>query len=115
MKTKIAVLLLAIAVPCIALAIDVPLYPGAKINQMLTKGQHDQDKPENEAYTTPDSFEKVCAFYRKLGVEMPQAKTISKDYKATGFNIPGKKFTVSVSWIEKPDLGTMITFLKKGE
>ena len=115
MKTQIAVLLLALAVPCIALAIDVPLYPGAKINQMLTKAQHDNDDPENEAYTTPDSFEKVCAFYRKLGVEMPQAKTISKDYKATGFNIPGKKFTVSVSWIEKPDLGTMITFLKKGE
>jgi hypothetical protein len=44
-----------------AFAIDVPVYPGAKSNEMLTKSDG-ENHPGSVAYTTADTFESVYEF-----------------------------------------------------
>jgi hypothetical protein len=112
MKATIAALLLALAVPS-AFAVDVPIYPGAKINAMLTQAQHDNN-PANEAYTTQDSWEKVYAYYKGLGtgIENLKMKTMNDQYKFAEFGFSGKQFKVGIGWVPKGGLGTMITFAK---
>lgn len=114
MKASLAALLLAFALPCAASSVDVPIYPGAKLNAMLTQAQHDQNA-ENEAYTTGDSFETVSEYYRKLGAENLKSKVIGPDYKAVQFLFKGNKFNVVISWVPRSNLGTMITFQRKSE
>jgi hypothetical protein len=58
MKTALAVLLMVASMSSAAFAADVPVYPGAKMSEMLTQADQEQH-PGSVAYTTPDAFEKV--------------------------------------------------------
>lgn len=60
MKAAFAVLLM-FAVVSPAFAIDVPVYPGANSNEMLTKADG-ENHPGSVAYTTADTFESVYEF-----------------------------------------------------
>src|ERR1019366_6082300 len=115
MKISFAILLIFAAMSSPAFAIDVPVYPGAKSNEMLTKADR-ENQPGSFAYTTSDSFESVYDFYKKIGNENPHMKTNTPYYKAAAFTFPGKKFQVAIYWQkEQGKLGTMVHLINMAE
>lgn len=112
MKTAMAHLLLFLSLSSTALAADVPVYPGATLNQTLTHAMQDKN-PESVVYITQDDFDNVFEFYRKIGAEAPTGTLLTKDVKHAGFRFPGKTFGASISWRQRSAVpGTMITLGK---
>lgn len=116
MKKALAILLMVGSMYSPAFAADVPVYPGAKMNEMLTKADQ-ADHPGSVAYTTPDAFEKVYEFYKTNGTENPHMKTITPDYKAGTFTFPGKRIEVAIFWVKQSSatMGTMVHLVNKRE
>ena len=116
MKTALAMLLMFGSVCSTAFAADVPVYPGAKMNEMLTKADQEQH-PGSVAYTTADAFEKVYEFYKTNGTENPHMKTNTPDYKMGAFTFPGKRTEVAIYWVKQSNatMGTMVHLFKKRE
>ena len=116
MKKALAILLMVGSMSSPAFAADVPVYPGAKMNEMLTKADQ-ADHPGSVAYTTPDAFEKVYEFYKTDGTENPHMKTITPDYKAGTFTFPGKRIEVAIFWVKQSSatMGTMVHLVNKRE
>jgi hypothetical protein len=83
-----------------ALAAGVPVYPGAKMNEMLTNADQ-AENPGSIAYTTSDAFEKVYEFYQTKGKENPHMKGISPDYKTGAFTFPGTHTDVAIFWVRQ--------------
>jgi hypothetical protein len=112
MKTAMAHLLLFLSLSSLASAADVPVYPGATMNPELTHAMQERN-PDSVVYTTPDDFDKVLAFYRRIGPETPSSTLLTKDAKHAGFRFPGKTFGAVISWRQRsPVPGTMITLGK---
>ena len=112
MKTAMAHLLLFLSLSSLASAADVPVYPGATVSRELTHAVQDKN-PDSVVYTTPDDFDKVFTFYRKIGAETPSATLLTKDVKHAGFRFPGKTFGAVISWTQRSAVpGTMITLGK---
>jgi hypothetical protein len=108
MKTAMAHLLLFLSLSSLASAADVPVYPGATVSPELTHAMHDKN-PDSVVYTTPDDFDKVVTFYRRIGTETPSATLLTKDVKHAGFRFPGKTFGAVISWRQRSAVpGTMI-------
>jgi len=116
MKTALAILLMVGSISSTAFAADVPVYPGAKMNEMLTKADQ-AHHPGSVAYTTPDAFEKVYEFYQTKGTENPHIKTNSTDYKAGAFTFPGKRIEVAIFWVKQSSatMGTMVHLVNMKE
>jgi hypothetical protein len=116
MKTALAILLVVASMSSTAFAADVPVYPGAKMNEMLTKADQEQH-PGSVAYTTPDAFEEVYEFYKTNGTENPHIKTITPDYKMGAFTFPGKRIDVAIYWVKQSSatMGTMVHLVNKRE
>ena len=109
MKTAMAHLLLFLSLSSIALAADVPVYPGATISATLTQAMQEKN-PDSVVYTTQDDFDKVFEFYRTIGAETPTGTLLTKDVKHAGFRFPGKTFGAVISWRQRSAVaGTMIT------
>jgi hypothetical protein len=109
MKTAMAHLLLFLSLSSLASAADVPVYPGATLSPELTHAMQDRN-PDSIVYTTPDDFDKVLAFYRRIGPETPSSTLLTKDVKHAGFRFPGKTFGAVISWRQRSAVpGTMIT------
>jgi hypothetical protein len=109
MKTAMAHLLLLLSLSSLALAADVPVYPGATLSATLTQAMQEKD-PDSAVYTTQDDFDKVFEFYRKIGAETPTGTLLTKDVKHAGFRFPGKTFGAVISWRQRSAVpGTMIT------
>lgn len=112
MKTAMAHLLLFLSLSSLASAADVPVYPGATVSRELTHAVQDKS-PDSVVYTTPDDFDKVFTFYRRIGAETPSATLLTKDVKHAGFRFPGKTFGAVISWRQRSAVpGTMITLGK---
>ena len=112
MKTAMAHLLLFLSLSSLASAADVPVYPGATVSPELTHAMQDKN-PDSVVYTTPDDFDKVLTFYRRIGAETPSATLLTKDVKHAGFRFPGKTFGAVISWRQRSAVpGTMITLGK---
>jgi hypothetical protein len=116
MKTALAVLLMVASMSSAAFAADVPVYPGAKMSEMLTQADQEQH-PGSVAYTTPDAFEKVYEFYKTNGTENPHIKTNTPDYKMGAFTFPGKRFEVAIYWVKQSSatMGTMVHLVNRRE
>ena len=113
MKTAMGHLLLFLSLSSIALAADVPVYPGATLSATLTHAMQEKD-PDSLVYTTQDDFDQVFQFYRKIGAETPTGTLLTKDVKHAGFRFPGRTFGAVVSWRQpSPVPGTMITLSKQ--
>ena len=112
MRSLLAVLLLAFA--CLGLSADVPVYPGAVLEEQVSKSIR-KSNPENAAYNTADSFDKVDAFYKKAGSEdVPHSRNIHADMKMLVLRFPGKKFQVGLSWNAADKMhGTVIQIFSK--
>jgi hypothetical protein len=106
------------------LAQGFKVYPGAKIDDKLTKEANElaagaggkTPPPRATIYVTPDAFEKVKAFYKELGKEylMPgpagnkRILPSGKELKASFFIFDGAKDLMSSkSWckIQRPYIG----------
>jgi hypothetical protein len=116
MKTALAILLMVGSMSSTAFAADVPVYPGAKMNEMLTKADQ-ADHPGSAAYTTPDAFEQVYEFYKTKGTENPHIRTDSAAYKAGAFTFPGKRTEVAIFWVKQSSatMGTMVHLVNMKE
>lgn len=112
MKAFLIILLVGFA--CFAAAPDVPVYPGATIEDQVTKATR-QNGANNIAYNSPDSFEKVDGFYKKLASQdVPHSRNINADMKFVVLRFPGKKFQVGLSWnVNDKRHGTVIQFIEK--
>lgn len=92
---------LIVVSPCLA-AVDVPVYPGAVLDEQATRMIHRSkpDHPEYVVYNAPDSFEKIEGFYKKLGAtDVPHSRNISAEVKYVVLRLPGKTYFVQLSWI----------------
>jgi|WetSurMetagenome_2_1015567.scaffolds.fasta_scaffold796264_1 hypothetical protein len=121
----LTILLSMILVACVALAADnFKLYPGARINEKLTKEANDfydemasftitkTNNTKVTVYFTEDDFEKVVNFYRTLGKEFSTPGTrqkikfeSGKELKACEFILDGAndvKNTKLYVTIERP-------------
>ncbi len=79
-------------------AADPVLYPGAELDKELTDVFRKTGAFHKTAYTSPDSFEKVCAFYRKMGTEIDSAKLTAGERKRAGFKLHKQGFQVTVAY-----------------
>jgi hypothetical protein len=112
MKTAMAHLLLSLSLSSLALAADVPVYPGATLSATLTHAMQEK-APDSVVYTTDDDFDKVFEFYRRIGAETPTGTLLTKEVKHAGFKFPGKTFGAVISWRQRSAVpGTMITLGK---
>ena len=108
---RIAVLL---AIPSLAVcAADPVLYPGAELDKELTDVFRKTGAFHKTAYTSADSFEKVCAFYRKMGTEIDSVKLTRGERKRAGFKLHRQGFQVTVAF-PRPGAGrrTSITIAR---
>ncbi len=133
-KTTHVLLFMVFVCSAIVFAAEFKLYPGAKIDERATnREQEDQDllnmvsirrsgfADRINVYTTSDSFDKVCAFYKGIGKEVPikgaplgrgeVTKTKSGlTAKETEFTLDGAADMVSSKLrvkIQRPYLGEM--------
>src|ERR1700687_5748918 len=108
MKTAMTHLLLFLSLSSIAVAADVPVYPGATLSATLTQAMQEKD-PDSVVYTTQDGFDQVFEFYRKIAAETPTGTLLTKDVKHAGFRFPGKTFGAVISWRQRSAVpGTVI-------
>ena len=79
-------------------AADPVLYPGAELDREFTDVYRKTGAVHKTAYTTADSFEKVCAFYRKMGTEIDSAKLTTGERKRAAFKLHRQGFQVTVAF-----------------
>lgn len=104
-----AALLFSLA--CATAATDPALYPGAVIDPELTKVARQAGAINKMAYTTPDPFDKVCAFYQSAGVEIPEAKLTTAQRKRAIYKLPGS-VQASIAWPRPGGTNTSITLTR---
>ena len=112
MKSLIVVLVFAFV--CLGASLDVAVYPGAIVEERVSKSVR-KSNPDNIAYNTADAFEKVDAFYKKAGSEdVVKTRNIGPDLKFVALRFPGKKFQVQLSWVATDKQhGTVIQFVQR--
>ena len=79
---------------------DVPVYPGATFSAAMSNALQDRN-PDSGVYTTPDDFDRVHAFYRKVGCEAPIGTVLTDGVKHASFRFPGKSCCASISWRQR--------------
>jgi hypothetical protein len=111
---KYITIALVCAVLCFASGPDVAVYPGAIVEPDVTKTIR-KTNPENAAYNSTDSFDKVENYYKKLGGEdVPHSRNVSESTKFVVMQFPGKNFRVGLSWVAGDKKhGTVIQLLRK--
>lgn len=112
MKSLAVVLVFAFV--CLGSPPDVAVYPGATVDEQVSKSVR-KSNPENIAYNTADAFEKVDDYYKKAGSEdVPHSRNIQADMKLVVLRFPGKKFQVQLSWVAADKRhGTVIQFVQR--
>ena len=97
MKARLVLLLFALMSASAAFAADVPVYPGALVDAGISKIIQEKE-PENVAYTTADSFDKVDKYYKSLGgQDAPHSRVVNDTITMVAQYFPGKKFYVFLS------------------
>ncbi len=111
---KSTIVLLLLVWTCLASAPDVPVYPGAVVDEAVSKDLR-KDHPDGIGYNTADSFDKVEAFYKKAGGEdAPYTRNVSATMKYVVIRFPGKKFLAQLSWVGADTKhGTVIQLFQK--
>src|SRR4051794_12325423 len=74
---------------CILLAGSLALYPGAKLDQEFERDHLRMPKSELKQYFTPDSFDKVIAYYKKLAPEAQGSTINTKTRRRMAFREKG--------------------------
>ena len=113
MKSLVGVLLFALS--CLGSSPDVAVYPGAVLDEQVSKALRKSTSPDSAAYNTADAFEKVDEYYKKAGSEdVAHTRNISADMKYVLLRFPGKKFQVQLSWAGADKKhGTVIQLVQK--
>jgi hypothetical protein len=84
---------------CILLGSTIALYPGAKLDQEYERGKFNNPKVDSKQYITPDSFEKVISYYKKLAPEAPEWTMNQTGHKRMAFRERGdQKNSTTVEW-----------------
>lgn len=111
---KSAILVLLLAWTCLGLAPDVAVYPGALVDEQVSKALR-KDHPDGIGYNTPDAFDKVDAFYKNAGgADAAHTRNINAAMKYVVVQFPGKKFLVQLSWVAADKgHGTVIQLFQK--
>ena len=90
---------LAIASVAVLSLAAVPIYPGATLDAAATKEASSRDpKYPAKVYGTPDSYEKVVAFYKSKGASQSEAVSIGNTatQKMAMFSISDS--TIAINW-----------------
>ena len=78
---------------------NVAVYPGAVVDEQVSQSLRNSN-PENVAYSTTDSFDKVDELYKKQGSEdLPHTRNISENSKYVLLQFPGEKFQIQLTWM----------------
>ena len=111
---KSAIVPLLLAWTCLGAAPDIAIYPGAVVDEQVTKALR-MARPDGIGYTTPDAFDKVDAFYKNAGSEdVTHTRNINAAMKYVVVRFPGKKFLVQLSWVAADKRhGTVIQLFQK--
>ena len=111
---KSAIVVLLLAWTCLGSAPDVAVYPGAVVDEEVSKALR-KDHPDGIGYNTPDAFDKVDAFYKKAGGEdVSHTRNINAAMKYVVVRFPGKKFLIQLSWVAADKRhGTVIQLFQK--
>ena len=111
-KPAMVNLTLFLSLSSTAFAADIPVYPGATLSATMTNARQHKN-PDGVVYTTPDDFDKVCAFYRKIGSETRTRTIVTKGVKHAGFRFPGNTFGASIHWRQRSAVSETIITLGK--
>jgi len=104
-QSLLLTLCLAACTCTLALAQEFKIYPGSRVDENAGR-QASSRSTQSEVYTTSDSFEKVCAFYRALYKEHrwplpPPTLPSGKPVQWAFFILDGAKDIVhSKSWVK---------------
>jgi hypothetical protein len=93
-----AVRLLVAAVAVASLA-PVPVYPGAMLDAAASKEASAQHpKFPYKVYVTPDSYEKVVAFYKGKGASQSQSVSVGNDAHQKMAMFSASDSTIAINW-----------------
>jgi hypothetical protein len=90
--------LLVTAVAVLSLA-AVPVYPGAMLDAAASKEASAQHpKFPYKVYVTPDSYEKVVAFYKGKGASQSTAVSVGNDANQKMAMFSFSDSTIAINW-----------------
>ena len=93
-----AVRALVAAVAVLALA-SVPIYPGATLDAAASKEASAQHpKFPYKVYVTPDSYDKVIAFYKSKGASQSEAVSVGNDAHQKMAMFSASDSTIAINW-----------------
>jgi hypothetical protein len=93
-----AMRLLVAAVAALSLA-AVPIYPGATLDAAASKEASARDpKFPAKVYGTPDSYEKVVAFYKSKGAQQSMPMSIGNTAQQKMAMFSASDSTIAINW-----------------
>jgi hypothetical protein len=93
-----AMRLLVAAVAALSLA-AVPIYPGATLDAAASKEASARDpKFPAKVYGTPDSYEKVVAFYTSKGAQQSMPMSIGNTAQQKMAMFSASDSTIAINW-----------------
>jgi hypothetical protein len=97
---------------CVLVAGPLALYPGAQLDQQFERDHFSPPKTELKRYFTSDSFVKVVAYYKKLGLEAPGSTIDTKTRRRISFREKGdEKNVTTVEWSDEAGEDKSRTFI----
>ncbi|HEY8793348.1 MAG TPA: hypothetical protein VIM15_00270 [Gemmatimonadaceae bacterium] len=94
--SAIRLLMVAVVVSTIA---PVPVYPGAILDAAASKEASAQHpKFPYKVYVTPDSYEKVVAFYKGKGASQSEAVSVGNDAHQKVAMFSASDSTIAINW-----------------
>lgn len=94
------------------MAAPLALYPGAKLDQEFEREHLRNPKSELKQYFTPDSFDKVTAYYKKLAPEAAGSTIDTKTRRRMAFRDKGdEQNSTTVEWSNEAGEDQSKTFI----
>ena len=94
----VTVRLLVAAVALASLA-PVPVYPGAMLDAAASKeASAAHPKFPYKVYVTPDSYEKVIAFYKSKGASQSESVSVGNDANQKMARFSASDSTIAINW-----------------
>ena len=90
---------LLVAAAAIASLAPVPVYPGAMLDVAASKAASAaHPKFPYKVYVTPDSYEKVVAFYKGKGASQSEAVSVGNDAHQKMAMFSASDSTIAINW-----------------
>ncbi len=95
----IAVVRALVAVVAVLALASVPIYPGAVLDAAASREASAQHpKFPYKVYVTPDSYEKVVAFYKSKGASQSEPVSVGNDAHQKMAMFSASDSTIAINW-----------------